>query len=42
MEEQAITNETTNEQFSIETEENKEFPGFFTVKIKRGMKKKAK
>ena len=38
MEKQTITNETTNEQFSVETEEQKEFPGFFTVKIKRGMK----
>ena len=42
MEKQTITNEATNEQFSLETEEDKEFPGFFTVKIRRGMKKKTK
>ena len=38
MEKQTITNETTNEQFSLETEEHKEEAGLFTVKIKRGMK----
>ena len=40
IEKQTITNETTNEQFSVETEEDKEVAGIFTVKIKRGMNKK--
>ena len=31
-------NETTSELFSVDIEEDKEDVGFFTVKIKRGMK----
>ena len=42
MEKQTITNEATNEQFSLETEEDEDDAGFFTVKIKRGVKKKTK
>ena len=38
MEEQTLVNKTTNEQFSVEKEEDKWLPGFLTVKIKRGMK----
>ena len=42
MEEQTITNEITNEQFSVEKVESNEFmaAGCFTITIKRDMKKK--
>ena len=40
MEKQTITNATTNEQFSVVTEEDKEVAGIFTVKIKRDVKKR--
>lgn len=46
VEEHTHINEKTNEQFSVEKkegeDEDKDFAGFFTVKIKRGMKTKAK
>ena len=42
MEEQTLTNEITNEQFSVEKVECNEFmaAGCFTITIKRAMKKK--
>ena len=42
VQEQALTNETTNEQFSVEKKESKTKPGLFTIKIKRGMMTKKK
>ena len=38
--EQTLTNKTTNEQFSVEKEEDKENAELFTITIKRGMKTK--
>ena len=42
VEEQTLTNETTNEQFSVKKEENKEYAGLFTITIERGMTTKKK
>ena len=40
VEEQTITNKTTNEQFSMEKEKNEVEAGIFTITIKRGINKK--
>ena len=40
VEDQTLTNETTNEQFSVKKEEEEENDELFTVTIKRGMKTK--
>ena len=44
VEEQTLTNKTTNEQFSVSVkkEENKEYAGVFTITIERGMTTKKK
>ena len=42
VEDQTLTNKTTNEQFSVKKEENKENPGLFTITIERGMTTKKK
>ena len=42
VEEQTLTNKTTNEQFSVKKEENKEYAGVFTITIERGMTTKKK
>ena len=42
MEKQTITNEKTNEQFSVEKVEDDEMARFSTITIKRGMKTKKK
>ena len=42
VEEQTLTNKTTNEQFSVKKKENKEESGLFAITIERDMMTKKK